>query len=234
VVTPAIAVALHDVEPATFARCLRIRALLAERGVDRVTLLVIPATAGHPFGERSPELHAWLIERRSRGDAVAQHGYVHRRRRAAGPVRRWQGGCSAEFGGLRAAEARTRLREGRRLLERAGLAPRGFVAPGYAYTPALRRELRAGYAWFATLARCWSAGSGWQVAPALGLGLSSATKRALSPALMRAAPPFAGQTLRLDVHPGDFDAAGHLLALEHVLGHAAERRPITYDQLLAG
>src|SRR5207248_6043826 len=69
-----IAVSLHDIEPATFARCALIRDWLADHGVDHVTLLVIPARDLHPLGERSPELHAWLLERRAAGDAIAQHG----------------------------------------------------------------------------------------------------------------------------------------------------------------
>ncbi len=58
-----IAVALHDVEPATFERCARIRDWLDDHGVDRVTLLVIPARDLHPLGERSPEMIQWLAER---------------------------------------------------------------------------------------------------------------------------------------------------------------------------
>ena len=38
-----IAVALHDVEPATFERCALIRDWLSDHGVARATLLVIPA-----------------------------------------------------------------------------------------------------------------------------------------------------------------------------------------------
>ena len=43
-----IAVALHDIEPATFERCALIRDWLDDHGVDRVTLLVIPARDLHP------------------------------------------------------------------------------------------------------------------------------------------------------------------------------------------
>ena len=60
-----IAVALHDIEPATFERCALIRDWLDDHGVDRVTLLVIPARDLHPLGERSPEMTGWLAERRA-------------------------------------------------------------------------------------------------------------------------------------------------------------------------
>ena len=38
-----LAVAVHDIEPATFERAALIRDWLDDLGVDRVTLLVIPA-----------------------------------------------------------------------------------------------------------------------------------------------------------------------------------------------
>ncbi len=231
---PTLAVALHDVEPATFERCALIRDWLDDHDVDRVTLLVIPAADGHPFYQRSPDLHHWLLERRDAGDAIAQHGFLHRRVRPGGPHRRWQGGLAAEFPGLTPDEARERLRHGRRVLGRADLEPRGFVAPAYAYTRTLRRELQASYEWFATVARCWHTGAGMRLSPALGLGTSSRPKRALSPWLLRVSAPLPRSTLRLDLHPADFDHVSHVLALEHVLGHARARRPVTYDELLGG
>jgi glycosyltransferase involved in cell wall biosynthesis len=76
-----IAVALHDVEPATFERCALIRDWLDDHGVDRVTLLVIPARDLHPLSDRRPEIATWLAERVRGGDAVAQHGFQHFRAR---------------------------------------------------------------------------------------------------------------------------------------------------------
>ena len=52
-----------------------IRDWLGDHGVDRVTLLVIPARDLHPVGERSPEMVSWLAERRDAGDSIAQHGF---------------------------------------------------------------------------------------------------------------------------------------------------------------
>ena len=72
-----IAVALHDVEPGTFEKCALIRDWLDDFGIAAATLLVIPAADGHPFYQRSPDLGAWLLERRAAGDAIAQHGFRH-------------------------------------------------------------------------------------------------------------------------------------------------------------
>jgi predicted deacetylase len=51
-----IAVALHDVEPATFERCALIRDWLNDHGIERVTLLVIPARDLAPVPRPGPHL----------------------------------------------------------------------------------------------------------------------------------------------------------------------------------
>jgi predicted deacetylase len=154
-----LAVALHDIEPATFERCALIRDWLDDHGVGRVTLLVIPARDLHPLAERSPEMVQWLIERERGGDAIAQHGFQHLRSQRAS---RWAGGPyqslrtigadrETEFVGLDAQETRRAVDAGRRVLKLAGIEPRGFVAPGYAYTPALRQALSERFHWWTAL-----------------------------------------------------------------------------------
>ncbi|HTA36963.1 MAG TPA: DUF2334 domain-containing protein, partial [Solirubrobacteraceae bacterium] len=148
-----IAVALHDVEPATFERCALIRDWLDDHGVDRVTLLVIPARDLHPLHERSPEMVDWLAERRRLGDSIAQHGFQHEQLRLAGGARRLRlthAGRTAEFVGLDSAETRRAVDAGWRLLKLAGIEPDGFVAPAYAYTPALRHALHGRFRWWAS------------------------------------------------------------------------------------
>src|SRR4051794_34831808 len=153
-----LAVALHDVEPATFERCALIRDWLNDLGVDRVTLLVIPAPDLHPFHDRRPDLAQWLDACARGGDAVAQHGFHHPRRpRGRG-----------EFAGLDGDETRRSVLAGRRVLKLAGIQPRGFVAPGYAYTNALRETLATTFDWWAGFGRLHrSAGGATTTAPAL-------------------------------------------------------------------
>jgi predicted deacetylase len=226
-----IAVSVHDVEPATFDRCALIRDWLDDHGIERVTLLVIPATDLHPFQDRRPEMVQWLADCAARGDAIAQHGFQHRRSPAA-PRR---ANPAAEFVGLDADETRRAVEAGRRVLRLAGIQPRGFVAPAYAYTDALRETLAASFDWWAGLVRVHSPARASRsvLAPALTLGTSSAAKRLASPWLVRAGALGAGNLLRLDLHPADLDHPRHIGAVEGVLKRAGRhvRQAVTYDDL---
>ncbi|HEV3228076.1 MAG TPA: DUF2334 domain-containing protein [Solirubrobacteraceae bacterium] len=229
-----LAVALHDVEPATFKRCVRIRKWLEAQGVDRATLLVIPAADLHPFEHRSPELRDWLKQQIRAGDAVAQHGFLHRQAGRGAAARQflanWQGRGAAEFVGLGAEETLASLLSGKEILLRAGIEPRGFVAPCYAYTPHLRRALSTTFDWWADLLRVHrDDGNAW-LAPAHGLGTSSVLKLVLSPATLRLGAR--GRTVRVDIHPADFDHPRNARALATVLSRGSARRKITYDELV--
>ena len=234
-----LAVALHDVEPRSFARSCEIRSWLEDRDVGRVTLLVIPAADLRPIGARAPELAAWLRCRVASGDVVAQHGLVHR---AAGTPRwprsalaAWQGGAAAEFAGLDREDAARRVDTGCRLLREIELDPRGFVAPGYAYTRELRGILAKTHEWFADI-RMIRSGVGDIHARALCLGSSTKLKRALSPAIVRAAARATGEVMRVDIHPADFTRPGHIATLEILLeqARAQARTAVTYDDAAAG
>lgn len=229
----ALAVAIHDVEPASFERCALIRDWLDDLGVGRVTLLVIPAPQLHPFPARSPELANWLLDRVDAGDAVAQHGLQHRRTRRPArfsrPLRSWQGGKAAEYPGLDLEATVASVEAGRSVLTGVGLHPRGFVAPGYAYTTALRDHVTARYDWWATLLAL--RGTPKTLAPALCLGTTSKLKRVTSPMLVRAGAALSRDLLRLDIHPADFDHPRHVLAVERVLRRARDRTAVTYDDL---
>lgn len=236
--------ALHDIEPATFERCALIRDWLDDHGVDRVTLVVIPARDLHPLGERSPEMVQWLSQRRRSGDSIAQHGFRHEQLRRVGwsrqallPARRQR---AAEFVGLDGEETRRTVDAGWRVLKLAGVEPDGFVAPRYAYTPALRRVLATKFHWWASLFHLHhalppaSAEQRQPLTPAWRMGTSSPLRRVLSPPLIRAGSLLCGQTMRLDLYPADLQHPRHMLALEWVLGRAGQQREaITYDELLA-
>jgi predicted deacetylase len=242
-----IAVALHDIEPSTFERCALIRDWLDDHGVDRVTLLVIPASDLHPLADRRPEIVSWIQERIRSGDAVAQHGFQHRRT----PAGRWAlqvvpkiHSEAAEFAGLDASDTARALDAGRRVLKLAGIEANGFVAPAYAYTPALRAMVGSRFDWWAgswglyrtadTESASASASPPSLGGPAFGLANTGVARRIVSPVVMRAAARITGPTLRLDLHPNNLTSPSHMLALDSVLRRSiATRRPVTYEELAA-
>jgi predicted deacetylase len=236
-----ILVALHDVEPATFDRCALIRDWLGDHGVERVTLLVIPARDLHPLHDRRPEIAEWLQECQHRGDAIAQHGFQHLQlRRAAWPrqtLTRIAHADEAEFVGLDEEETRRAVEAGWRVLKLAGVEPRGFVAPAYAYTQSLRDALTSRFDWWAELLRVrrgLPARSTAQtlLSPPIKLAAGGTVHRLLSPGLLRVGALAARSTLRVDVHPGDLDHTHHMLALERVLQGSRRRTAVTYDDLV--
>jgi predicted deacetylase len=233
---PKIAVALHDVEPATFERSADLREWLGKRGVDRVTLLAIPARDLHPVGERSPELVDWLATRRRLGDSIAQHGFQHEQlrrpswpHRVSTPARTRR---AAEFVGLDDEETRRAVEAGWRLMKLAGIEPDGFVAPAYAYTPALRRAVKARFRWWAGLLSL----HGETESPRPRLVPARSPRARLVPAwgprAIRAGALLAGDTLRLDLSPAHLDHPHQLEALERTLARVARRRlAVTYNEL---
>lgn len=233
-----IAVALHGIEPATFERCAVIRDWLDDHGVDRVTLLVIPARDLHPVGERSPAMVQWLSERRLAGDSIAQHGFQHARSRRVGPSRSIIGrGGVDEFLGLDCDETRRAVNAGWRVMKLAGIEPDGFVAPSYAYTTALRETLVQHFRWWAGMLRVHRVSQAAKpsphevFAPAFSLAAAGPLGRMLSPPLLRAGSMLPTSTLRVDLHPADLRHPRHMMALEWVLSRAQGRAAVTYREL---
>lgn len=244
-----IAVALHGIEPVTFERCAVIRDWLADHGIDRVTLLVIPARDLHPVGERCPGMVDWLSERRRAGDSIAQHGFQHIRPHSGGSARRLLSRAhpkrAGEFVGLDNEETRRAVHAGWRVLKLAGIEPDGFVAPAYAYTAALRQTLSLRFRWWAGLLRVHRAQSPMemhaslgdrpqtgQLSPAWSLTGAGPLSRALLPSLVRVSALLPTGTLRVDLHPADLQHPRHMMALERVLARSSSRRTaITYREL---
>lgn len=237
-----IAVAVHGIEPATFERCALIRDWLSDHGIDRVTLLVIPARDLHPVGARSPEMVEWLADRRRAGDSIAQHGFQHSGARNRVPqlrmLARSQGHSDGEFVGLDCEETRRAVHAGWRVLKLAGLEPDGFVAPAYAYTADLRRALSVRFQWWAELLRVravhGAVGDGREpMAPAWSFASSGPVGGLIGPQRLRLGALLPVSTLRIDIHPADLQHPRRIMALEHVLARSCERRtPVTYSELV--
>ena len=147
-----------------------IRDWLDDHGIDRVTLLVVPAPDLHPFSTSSPELAEWLLERADRGDAIAQHGLTcrehgvrtagpgggapRRRLRAAPPEARGRRAARVRGAGLRvhARAARHRARALRLVGRPHAAAPRRGPRSQSRPPSGCRR-------WRCAPARCWAARS---------------------------------------------------------------------------
>ena len=232
-----IAVTIHDVEPATFGRVALVRDWLDDHGIDRATLLVVPAPDLHPLGDRGTDLVDWLAERRGMGDAIAQHGLRDRcewRAGGAPPARRRRE--DAEFTVLDAGETRRAVESGWRILRLAGLEPSGFVAPAYAYTPALHATLPRRFAWWAGVTRVYHPGGparGIATGHVLALSAAGRVRRLAAPPVLRARAAMAGRVLRLDLKPSDLESRRHVAAVERVLLGARGRTPVTLDEVAA-
>lgn len=101
---------------------------------------MVPADGGHELTPDA-ELADLLRAEQANGSEIVQHGYTHR---AAGILRgstldemraRLFAADDAEFLSVDRDAARTRLRDGRAALERAGLEVRGFCAPSWLAAP---------------------------------------------------------------------------------------------------
>jgi len=234
---PRIAVTIHDVEPATFTRVALVRDWLDDHGIDRATLLVVPAPDLHPLGDRGGDLVDWLAERRGMGDAIAQHGLRDRCEWRTGrtPLAR-RPRPDAEFAVLDAGETHRAVESGWRILRLAGLEPSGFVAPAYAYTPALHATLPRRFAWWAGLTRVYQPGGparGTATGHVLALSAAGRVRRLAAPSLLRVRSALAGHVLRLDLKPSDLESRRHVAAVERVLLGARGRTPVTLDEVAA-
>ena len=213
---------------------------------------MIPARDLHPLGERSPQMVSWLSARRRAGDSIAQHGFRHEQLRRGELSRQTLAHAhgrraAAEFVGLDGEETRRAVNAGWRLLKLAGVEPDGFVAPAYAYTPALRQALAPKFRWWAGLLRLHGMRADppheddareplsptW-LAPTWSLASDNPLRRPLSPALIRVGSMLSAHTLRLDLYPSDLRRRRQMRALEQALGRAGHRRrAITYDEITA-
>jgi predicted deacetylase len=231
-----LAVSIHEIEPATWERCALLREWLADHGVRRVALLVVPAPDLHPFDRRSPSLRDWLADRLADGDEIVQQGFCPGRGRPSGEGR-WRGvprvghAGPGEFARLDAEETARALDAGRRILRAAGLAPAGFVPQGFAYTAPLHAALRERYGWWATSAAIHAPAGAPLHAPALDLAGADPVARAAGPLRRRV---LAGRAalLRIELHPGDLDHPRRVAAAESLLRRHAGRPAVTGSELV--
>ena len=140
-----LVVSIHDVAPSTADATRTWTRHLSARGVP-ATLLVIPGPWEGPPLRTDADLVAWLRERVTLGDEVAQHGWTHRR---VPGTARWRRGVNAlaargcaEFVGVDCPEATRRVTWGRQVLRDLGFDPVGFTPPGWLASSGTTAALR--------------------------------------------------------------------------------------------
>jgi predicted deacetylase len=131
---PMLSVTIHDVAPATQARCERLLEQVERDGPLPITWLVVPR---YHHERSTPGFERWIETRLERGDELALHGFTHLDEAPVTPNwidqarRRWYTAGEGEFAALGRREASERLDAGRRWFERRGWPLRGFVAPAW-------------------------------------------------------------------------------------------------------
>ncbi len=235
----ALVVSLHDVSPATLAECRVIMQDLAQAGIDRVSLLVIPDHHRRcPISSDEAFLNQ-LADWQTAGHEIVQHGYYHMRAprreesiRQRAITRIYTAG-EGEFYDLTYERASELLAQGRQALAAGNFEPVGFIAPawllggkaeravrdaGFAYTTRLGSVLRfSGNYCHRSQSLVYSVRSNWRVLTSLVWNN------------LLAASLTGNQLVRLGLHPPDWrHATVRRQALAKAENFAAKRTVTTY------
>jgi uncharacterized protein len=211
----ALVVSVHDVAPATRAVVEKIVTDLSHHRVPICSLLVVPNYhhRGSSMDDRS--FVRWLQDLEAQGHEIVIHGYFHQRPRREGErlrekfFTRFYTNDEGEFYDLGYDEAFRRITQARDEFTKAGLKPRGFVAPAWLlgsaaeraaieaemeYTTRLTgvRDLRFGDV-FPARTLVYSVRSGWR--RGASLAWNGVLARQLAGALLA----------RISIHPSDRD-----------------------------
>jgi uncharacterized protein len=237
-----LVVSVHDVAPQTRPRVARLLDVLAAMGIERCSLLVIPNFKGEGSLDDHDDFCAWLRERREQGDEIVLHGYEHigvgKPRTPAERFRnRWFTQGEGEFLSLEYDAAFDRIARGKAMMERAGLHPRGFVAPAWLVNErGLMAARDLGFQYtnsYLTVADLARRRTHWVPSLVFGPGhldedLGVALQRRLS-GLLAGRP-----AIRIVLHPPCVDHQSRLTSVRSLIeSHLRNRQPATYLQLLA-
>ena len=241
---PEVLVSLHDVSPRHALACREILAWLKERGVPPVALLVVPNFHGkwplHEFPEFVSEIAQWGEE----GHELVLHGcrHIETAPPAGGELdtrlrRRFLTGGEGEFLALSRDEVQSRLCEAMEIWNRCGLhAPAGFIPPAWLHNANLDPVLQEmGIQWTENHAGVRRPLGSTLDVPVISWAsrdpLRRMGSRVVCPALefaWRRRP-----TLRIAIHPHDFDWKTLRRSIDAVMESVAKRRRfLSYSDLL--
>ena len=234
-------VSLHDVHADSWRDYAPFVDELAELGVARTALLVVPRWRRRPLTDH-PEMVDWLRRAAGGGHEIVLHGYHHVADEIRGGlvpnlVGRVYTAREGEFYQLGYDRARDLLTAGRRELTDAGLPPAGFIAPAWLLSGLARRAVSdLGFPYTTYLHGVELLPSGVRIyAPSVVFSLRSAWRKGVS---LSGAPLWylvnrRAAVLRLAVHPDDVrDAAGRALLRRLAAAAVKDRRPLTYAELV--
>jgi uncharacterized protein len=211
----ALVVSVHDVAPATQSVVGEIVKELSRHQVPVCSLLVIPNYHHRGSFAEDRGFVRWLQELESQGHEVVIHGYFHERPRRNGEnlpekfFTRLYTNDEGEFYDLDYDESLRRITQAREEFVRAGLTPRGFIAPAWLLGSAAERaavEAQMEYTTRLTTVRDLRSGDNFP-ARTLAYSVRSGWRRVASLAWNNMlARQLAGAPLaRVSIHPGDRD-----------------------------
>jgi hypothetical protein len=240
-----MSVTIHDVAPATQARCERLIACIERTGAMPLTLLIVP------YYHRQPSTRAfeqWVEMRLNRGDELALHGLTHLDDEV--PVGSWLDvlrrrlytAGEGEFAALDHSAAEERLEAGRRWFGVRDWPLRGFVAPAWLLSRGSWSALRAQpFDYTCTLTRLVALPSGARTerivqGRSIVFSTRAAWRRRASLAWNSAlvARQRHARWMRFELHPDDVEhesvraAVGRWLSDARCTGH----EPLTLGQLV--
>jgi predicted deacetylase len=216
----AVAVAVHDVSPATWRECRELLAMLDDAGAAPVTLLVVPHHHYRASVLRDPAFVRAMEARLARRDELVLHGYFHvddapaPRTPTEWFARRVLTRAEGEFAALDARASAWRIERGIALFKRLGWPLAGFVPPAWLLGDGARNALlHCAHAFeYVTVRRGIYHLPGWRFERTANLCYSPDTtlrragsRAAIAYELRRAN---AVQLLRISLHPQDVRDAG--------------------------
>jgi predicted deacetylase len=236
----AVAVAIHDVAPATLPECVELMAMLDEIGASPISLLVVPQFHRGAPVEGDDAFTAAMNARRARGDELILHGLFHvddgpRPRDVRGYLeRRVATRSEGEFAVLDEHDAALRIAQGVEVFARLRWPLAGFVPPAWLLGAGARAALAHcshPFEYVTVRTGIWHLPA-WRFEPTANLWYSPDTplRRAISRLAVahesrraRALP-----LLRASLHPQDVRGKGVVAHWRALIGAAlVARAPVT-------
>jgi predicted deacetylase len=240
-------VSLHDAHPGSHAQIAEQVAFLADHGVTRSSILVVPEFHHEGPVERDKNFCEAVTGWQAQGHEIVLHGYFHDRRESP-PEKlstvfwtRLYTNREAEFLDLPRESARQRLEKGRALFASLGWRSTGFVAPAWLMAEGLTNLLaEMGFAYTtrvgeiipllpginrvrASQSLCYSTRAGWRRVA------SGVWNKVLYGRLRDT------ELVRLSLHPRDLEFPLMRRQIDQILRASLKRgfQPTTYGEYVA-